>query len=118
MENGFALTALSFLPDVYFLHMFICYKTIITEKVCISTFNHIHCFNSKLKMNDGKKYFNMHVHTLPDLLDSQAALSNSYPNACVPSKEAICAIFMMVFGMTWLGREPMTYRMRGRHANH
>ena len=23
-------------------------------------------------------------HTLPSLLDSQAALSNSYPNACVP----------------------------------
>ena len=35
-------------------------------------------------------------HTLPDLLDSQAALSNSYPNACVPSREAICTIIMMV----------------------
>ena len=25
---------------------------------------------------------------------------------------------MMVFGMTWPGHEPMTYSMRGEHANH
>ena len=26
-----------------------------------------------------------------------------------PSKEAVCSIFTMVFGMTRMGREPMTY---------
>ena len=26
--------------------------------------------------------------------------------------------FMMFFGMTQMWREPATYRMRGRHANH
>ena len=57
-------------------------------------------------------------HTLPGLLHSRAALPNSYPNACVPSREAVCTIFMMVFGMTRPGREPTTYRMRGGHANH
>ena len=39
-------------------------------------------------------------HTLPGLLDSRVALPNSYPNACVPCREAVCTIFMMVFGMT------------------
>ena len=39
-------------------------------------------------------------------------------NACVPSTEAVCTNFMMVFGMTRPGLEPMTYCMRGRHANH
>ena len=56
-------------------------------------------------------------HTLPGLLDSRAALSNSYPNACVPCREAVCTIFMMVFGMTRSEHEPVTYRMRGGHAN-
>ena len=55
-------------------------------------------------------------HTLPGLLDSRATLSNFYPNACVPSWEVFCAIFMVVFGMTRLGREPTTYRMRGGPA--
>ena len=32
------------------------------------------------------------------LLDSRAARSNSYPNTCVPSREAVCAVFMIVFG--------------------
>ena len=45
-------------------------------------------------------------HTLPGLLDSQAALSNSYPNASMPSREAVCTIFMMVFGMTHSGANP------------
>ena len=58
------------------------------------------------------------IHTRPGILNSQAALSNSYPNAIMPSREAICTIFMMVFGMTWPGREPATYFMRGIHANH
>ena len=57
-------------------------------------------------------------HTLPGLLDRRSALSNSYLNACMPCREAVCNIFMMVFGMTRLGREPMNYRIRGRHANH
>ena len=57
-------------------------------------------------------------HTLPGLLDSRAALSNSYPNACVPCREAVCTNFMMVFGMTWPGQEPTTYLVRGGHANH
>ena len=52
------------------------------------------------------------------LLDSRAALSNSYPKAWVPSRKAVCNIFMMVFGMTRPGLEPMTYQMRARHANH
>ena len=40
----------------------------------------------------------VHVHidsyTLPILLHSQAALPNSHPNACEPSKEASCTIFI------------------------
>ena len=38
--------------------------------------------------------------TLPCLLDSQAALSNSYPYTCVPSRETDCTFYMMLFGMT------------------
>ena len=56
--------------------------------------------------------------TLPSLLDSQAALSNFYPNHCVQSREVVCTIFIMVFGMTCPGHEPATHRMRGGHANH
>ena len=52
---------------------------------------------------------------------SQAALPNSSPNACVlhchRSREAVCNIFMKVFGMTQLGRKPVTYCMRGDHTN-
>ena len=48
-------------------------------------------------------------HTLPGLLNSWAALPNSYPNA-------ICTIFMMVFGMTRPRGELTTYRARGGHA--
>ena len=33
---------------------------------------------------------------------------NSYPSACVPSREAVCTIFMMVFGMTRPGCKPTT----------
>ena len=56
--------------------------------------------------------------TLPGLLDSRAELSNSYPDIRVTSREAICTIYIMVFGMTQPGHEPMTYHMRGGHANH
>ena len=38
-------------------------------------------------------------HILPGLLYSRAALSNSYPNACMSRWEAVCTIFMMVFGI-------------------
>ena len=41
--------------------------------------------------------------TLPGLLDSRVALSNFYPNACMPSRKAVLTIFMMVFGMTRQG---------------
>ena len=37
---------------------------------------------------------------------------------CVPCREAVCTIFMMVFGMSRLGGELTTYRRRGGHANH
>ena len=58
-------------------------------------------------------------HTLPDLLDSRAALPNSYPNALRAMQGGIlCTIFMMVFGMTRPGAELMTNRVRGGHANH
>ena len=57
-------------------------------------------------------------HTLPGILDTRAALSNPYPKACVLCMDAVCTIFMMVFGMTRPGREPATYRMRRGHANH
>ena len=55
-------------------------------------------------------------HTLPGLLDSWAALPNSNPNACMPCREAVCTIFMMVFGMTRPRGELTTYRARGGHA--
>ena len=35
--------------------------------------------------------------TILDLSDTQAALPYSYPNSCVPSRDAVCTIFMMVF---------------------
>ena len=58
-------------------------------------------------------------YTLPGLLDSWGALLNSYPktNGRVPSRETVCIIFMIVFGMTRPRRKPATYRMRGGHAN-
>ena len=56
-------------------------------------------------------------HTFPGLLHSWAAQPNSNPNACMPIREAVCTIFMMVFGMTRPGGEPMIYRARGRHAS-
>ena len=57
-------------------------------------------------------------HTLPGLLDSQAALANSYPNACVPMQGGSLYHFMMVFGMTRPGRKLTTYRVRGGNPNH
>ena len=39
-------------------------------------------------------------HTLPGLLDSRAALPNSYPNALRAMQRGSLYHFMMVFGMT------------------
>ena len=57
-------------------------------------------------------------HTLPSLLESQAALINFYPNALVSSREAVCTICMIVYCMTQPGHEPTTCSMRGGHPNH
>ena len=57
------------------------------------------------------------LHTLLSLLDNWVTLSNSYPNTCLQCREAVCTIFMMVFGMTWPGRESANYRMGGEHWN-
>ena len=58
------------------------------------------------------------VLTLSGLLDSRAALPNSYPNACVPMQGGSLYHFLMLFDMTRPGREPTTYRVRGGHAYH
>ena len=57
-------------------------------------------------------------HILPSLSDSRAALSNSYPNACVQCREAAYTVFIMIFGMTRQGREPTNFRVRGEQATH
>ena len=60
-----------------------------------------------LDRNLGPGYDTLLLRLIPgDLLDSLVAQSNSYPNACVPSREAVCTIFMMVFGITWTGMNP------------
>ena len=46
----------------------------------------------------------------------KAALQNCYPN--VQSLEAVCEIFMMVFSVTELRSESLTYHMRAGQANH
>ena len=43
--------------------------------------------------------------------------TSTLTHACL-CREAVCTIFMMVFGMTRPGGELTTYRARGRHANH
>ena len=63
-------------------------------------------------------YPHRQFHTLPGLLDSRAALSNSYPNACVPIQGDSLYQFVPVFGMTRPGGELTTYHARGGHANH
>ena len=55
-------------------------------------------------------------HTLPGLLESMAALSNSYPNALRAMQGGSLYNFVMVFGMTQPGGELTTYRLRGVHA--
>ena len=48
---------------------------------------------------------------------NKAALLNSYPNACVPSRQAVCTILIMVFGVTRMGYETANYRMSGGHPD-
>ena len=55
-------------------------------------------------------------HTLA-FKHSRAALSNSYPNACVKCWDAVCTNFMMVFVMTRPRRAPTTYRTGGGYTN-
>ena len=58
-------------------------------------------------------YPHRQFHTLPGFLDSRAALSNFYPNACVHIQGGSLYHFMIVFGMTWPGGELTTYHARG-----
>ena len=55
-------------------------------------------------------------HTLPGLLENWAALPNSNPNALRAMQGDSLYHFMMVFGMTRLRGELMTYRASGEHA--
>ena len=45
-------------------------------------------------------------HTIPGLSHRWVAQPNSDPNTCIPSNEAVCTIFMMVFGVTQLSPNP------------
>ena len=36
-------------------------------------------------------------------------IDDFYPNTCMSSRVAVITIFMMVFDVTQLGQEPMTY---------
>ena len=56
-------------------------------------------------------------HTLPGLLDSQAALSNSYPNDYVPMQGGSLYHFYDGLWYDPAGRELTTYRVRGGNAN-
>ena len=71
---------------------------------------------------DPRRYLGVWPHrqlrTRHDVLDSRAALSNSYPKAYVPSRETVCTILIMVFGMIRMGREPATYCMGDGHPYH
>ena len=49
--------------------------------------------------------------TIPSLSHSWIALPNFYPNACIPSREAVCTISMMVLSMTRPECKPATYGM-------
>ena len=55
-------------------------------------------------------------HTLPGLLDSWAALPNSYPYALRAMQGGSLYHFIMVFGVTGPRGELTTYRARGGHA--
>ena len=55
-------------------------------------------------------------HTLPGLLDSWAALPNSYPNALRAMQGGSLYHFKMVFGMTRPRGELTIYSARGGHA--
>ena len=57
-------------------------------------------------------------HTLTGLLDSRLHCKTPTLRHAYLYREAVCTIFMMVLGMTWLGREYATYRMRGGYTSH
>ena len=57
-------------------------------------------------------------HTLPGLLDSQAALSDSYPYALRVKQGGSMYHLMMVFDMARPGGELTNFRVRGGYANH
>ena len=56
------------------------------------------CNTLLLRLIPGDLY--RQFHTLLSLLHSQAAMPNPYTNACMPSREAVCTIFMMALGLT------------------
>ena len=78
------------------------------------------CYADKVMNIDPRRYFKcMSQYTVPHTTRPfrwSGCIVKHLP--CVQSWEAVCTIFMMVFGMTWPGREPTNYRVRGRHANH
>ena len=55
-------------------------------------------------------------HTLPGLLDRWAALSNSYPNACMPMQGG--NLYHFYDGLWFDPAKPTTYLVRGGHASH
>ena len=58
-----------------------------------------------------------HQAVIRGLLDSRAALSNSYPNACMPMQGG--SLYHFYDGLWYdLEREPTTYHVRGVHADH
>ena len=71
-----------------------------------------------LERNQGPGYNTLLLRLIADLYSayphrqllafthSLVALPNSFPNACLPSRNAICTIFMMVFGMARPGANP------------
>ena len=47
-------------------------------------------------------FYDQHDHYFSHttcLENRQVALSNSFPKTCVPSREVVCPIFLMVFGV-------------------
>ena len=49
---------------------------------------------------------NKEFHTVPSLWHNQILLPNSYPKACMPSREAVCTTFTMIYGIFRLVHEP------------
>ena len=60
----------------------------------------------------------LELHTLSGLFLSQARLPDNHSITCIQSREAVCTIFMVIFGMFRPEHEPTIYQMRGGHANY